>query len=166
MDSQIFWRELYPSLNVIQPKEPQDPNNPLGFTQYLTGLTDEEKKFVARQNLLTKQQRAWNLRKQVDGKGAEKSTFFVDHEINEPTEIQRGKLSPYIPYQVKGGILKKPCKDSTNSLNPHGQDHQSQQRGSECYGRADMPTHSERTQWIGKRRYFIVDTGVSYHIIH
>ena len=87
MDSQIFWRELYPSLNVIQPKEPQDPNNPQGFNQYLTGLTDEEKKFVARQNLLTKQQRAWNLRKQVDGKGAEKSTFFVDHEINEPTEI-------------------------------------------------------------------------------
>ena len=33
MDSQIFSRELYPSLNVIQPKEPQDPNNPLGFNQ-------------------------------------------------------------------------------------------------------------------------------------
>ena len=132
----------------------------------MTGLTNEEKKFVARQNLLTKQQRAWNLRKQVDGKGAEKSTFFVDHEINVPTMVQRGKLSPYIPYQEKGGILKKPCKDSTNSLNPHSQANQSQQRGSECYGRADMPTHSERTQWIGKRRYFIVDTGASYHIIH
>ena len=147
MDSTIFWRELYPSLNVIQPRHP----NPDGFDKYLTRLTEEEKAFVAKQNQMTKKVIAWNLRKDVDGKGIEKSTFFVDHGTNVPTSIPRGKLPPYKPYQEVGGILKIPFKDSSNSLNPQGQDtsNKSQQRGSECYGRPNMPTYSERTQWIG-----------------
>ena len=100
----------------------------------------------------------------MDGKEVDKFFFYVDHETNVPTEISRGrKLTPYKPYAERGGILKRP-KFADNSHSDRSL--QSDIKFSQ-YNNSQFPeTSTKSVQYIGKKRYFIMDTGASYNMIH